>query len=303
MLRRFKFIRSPHLTGYVFISPFLFGFFCFTLIPLLASLYLAFTDYDVLSPPRWVGIDNFVTMFTMDERYWKAVKATLYYVFFSVPMRLAFALLVAMILNMKMRFLSAYRTIYYLPSIIGGSIAVSIMWRQLFGSDGAINSLLSALGIESSVSWILHPTFAIWTLILLGVWQFGASMLIFLAGLKQIPVSLYEAANIDGANAWHKFTRITLPLLSPVIFFNLIMQVINGFKAFTESFVITEGGPFDSTLFYAVYLYQKSFTFFSMGYGSAMAWVLLFIIAAITLLIFRTSSNWVHYESKGGSGE
>lgn len=294
-----KLTGSDHLAGYLFISPWLIGFAGFTLVPLLVSLYLSFTKYDVLSSPVWVGWDNYRTMFTNDERYWKAVKATLIYVFTAVPLKLAFALLVAMLLNARMKMIGFYRTVYYLPSVIGGSVAVAVMWRQLFGVNGALNSLLAALGVEGKISWIMDPRTAIWTLILLGTWQFGASMLIFLAGLKQIPSGLYEAALIDGAGALQRFRKITLPLLTPVIFFNLIMQIIAGFKSFTESLLVTGGGPFDSTLFYGLYLYEKSFKYFDMGYGAAMAWVLLLITALFTAIIFKSSTQWVHYESKG----
>jgi multiple sugar transport system permease protein len=288
------------LAGYVFISPWLLGFFLFALFPLLASLYLSFTEYDLLTAPRWIGLDNYKHMFVDDDRFWNAVKATVVYVFAAVPLKLAFALLVAVILNKSIRFIALYRSVYYLPSIIGGSVAVSVMWRQLFGIDGAINSLLTMItGQEHKISWIMDPSTAILTLILLGVWQFGSSMLIFLAGLKQIPSGLYEAARIDGANAWQRFARITIPQLTPIILFNLIMQIINGFKVFTEGLIITNGGPFDRTLFYALYLYEKSFTSFEMGYGSALAWVMLAVIAIMTAIVFKSSSYWVHYEAKG----
>jgi len=290
------------LSGYLFISPWLLGFLLFTLLPMLVSLYLSFTRYDILSAPRWIGLDNFVQMFTKDPRYWKAWKATLIFVFVAVPARLLFALLVAMLLNMKLRFLGFFRTVYYLPTLIGGSVAVAVMWRQLFGSKGALNSLLEAVtGQTFNVSWITEPGSSMVALILLSVWQFGSAMLIFLAGMKQIPRSLYEAATVDGANPWHKFRNITLPLLTPVIFFNLIMGIINGFKVFTEGLIITNGGPFDQTLFYVLYLYETSFRNYEMGYGSAMAWVLLVTIGFFTSIVFLTSKRWVFYESKGGS--
>lgn len=289
-----------NLTGYIFIAPWLIGFFVFALGPIIASMYFSFTDYDLLSVPQWAGFTNFTKMFTDDERFWHAVNATIYYVFVSVPLRLAFALLVAMLFNVKRKAIGFYRTLYYIPSIMGGSVAIAIMWKQIFSGNGVLNSLLILLGIQSKISWVATPGTAIWTLILLAVWQFGSSMLIFLAGLKQIPDSCYEAAVIDGANSWRKFTGITLPLLTPVILFNLVMQIINGFMVFTQGVIITDGGrPLDTTLFYAVYLYQKAFTTFQMGYGSAMAWVLLIVIAVFTALIFKSSSAWVYYESKG----
>ncbi|WP_243767484.1 carbohydrate ABC transporter permease [Paenibacillus agricola] len=287
-------------SGYVFISPWLFGFLVFSIMPIMVSLYLAFTKYDILSPPEWVGFDNFKEMFTADPRYWKSVKATLIFVFVAVPLRLCFALVIAMLLNTKLRLLGFFRAAYYLPTLIGGSVAVAVMWRQLFGSEGAFNSFLAAVfGVAEKVSWITQPSTAMVTLILLSVWQFGSSMLIFLAGLKQVPHELYEASTVDGANGRQKFISITLPLLTPVIFFNLVMGVINGFKVFTEGLIVTGGGPLDTTLFYALYLYEKSFRYYEMGYGSAMAWVLLLTIGFLTAILFATSKKWVYYESKG----
>lgn len=291
--------RRETIAGYMFISPWLFGFFVFTLLPLLGSLYLAFTDYNLTSSPEWVGLENFQTMFFNDQRYWKSVKATFFYVFTAVPARLIFALAVAMILNTYRRGVSFYRAAYYAPSIIGGSVAVALMWRRIFASDGLFNASLAILGIPADTPWIGRPETAIWTLILLGIWQFGSPMLIFLAGLRQIPDSLYESAAIDGASPWQGFFRITIPLLSPVIFFNLIMQLISGFLVFTQALIITNGGPLDTTLFYALYLYQRAFVTYQMGYGTAMAWVLLLIVAVFTALTFRTSSRWVFYEDEG----
>jgi multiple sugar transport system permease protein len=241
-------------------------------------------------------------MFTRDPRYWKSVKATFYYVFTAVPLRLIFALALAMLLNNSRKLISTYRAAYYAPSIIGGSVAIAIMWRRLLGSDGLVNAALGPvmvfLGITPS-AWIGKPETAIWTLILLAVWQFGSPMLIFLAGLKQIPQELYESASIDGGSGWRKFLHITIPMLSPVIFFNLIMQMISGFLVFTQALIITNGGPLDTTLFYALYLYQRAFVTFQMGYGTAMAWVLLLIIAVFTAVAFKFSSYWVFYEEEG----
>ncbi len=289
--------RNENLFGYLFISPWLIGFLGLTLIPMAASLYLSFTSYDIFTSPRWIGLDNFQTMWN-DARYWKSVRATFYYVFTSVPLRLAFALGIAMLLNTGFSLLGLYRAIFYVPSIIGGSVAVALMWRQVFGPTGLLNAGLSVVGIEG-LNWLGNPRTGIWTLIILAVWQFGSPMLIFLAGLKQIPQELYEAASIDGAGGWRKFVRITLPLLSPVIFFNLVMQIISGFMVFTQAFVVTGGGPLDTTRFYSLYLYDQAFRNFRMGYASAMAWVLLLIIAFFTALSFRSSSMWVHYETKG----
>ena len=289
--------RADHLVGYLFIAPWLLGFLSLTLIPMLASFALAFTDYDILSPPRWVGLANFQQMFTADPRYWTSVRVTFYYVFTSVPLRLAFALAVAMLLNTGFRLIGLYRAVFYIPSIIGGSVAVAVMWRQLFGPGGLLNGLLATLGIQGP-NWLGNPDTAIWTLIILAAWQFGSPMLIFLAGLKQIPSEMYEAASLDGAGRWRKFITITLPLLSSVIFFNLVMQIISAFMVFTQAFVVTNGGPLDATRFYSVYLYNQTFENFRMGYGAAMAWVLLVIIGFFTVLVFQSSSSWVHYETK-----
>ncbi|EGL81478.1 ABC-type transporter, integral membrane subunit [Caldalkalibacillus thermarum TA2.A1] len=295
--RRRELLRN--LVAYSFISPWLIGFLGFVIGPMLASLYLSFTDYDMLSSPRWVGLDNYIYMFTSDDRFRTALKVTLIFVFISTPLKLAFALFIAMLMNMGYRGSGVYSTIYYVPSIIGGSVAVAVIWKQIFGREGAFNEFLGFFNVEGH-NWIAHPDYALWVLILLVVWQFGSPMLIFLAGLRQIPNELYEAAAVDGANAVQRFFRITIPMLTPVIFFNLVMQMIGGFMTFTQSFLITGGGPLDRTLFYALYLYEKAFSHFQMGYASALAWVLLFIVALFTALIFKSSKAWVYYESEGG---
>ena len=296
--RRSAISRRENLVGYLFMSPWLIGFFVFTFLPIVASFVLAFTDYDIFSAPKWVGLENFSRMFLQDRRYWRSVRATFYYVFTAVPLRLLAALAVAMLLTRGRRLLSLYRAAYYAPSIVGGSVAVAVMWRQVFGTDGLVNFLLATFGI-AGVNWLGNPRTAIWTLITLAAWQFGSPMLIFLAGLKQIPSELYEAASIDGAGSWAKFARITLPMLTPVIFFNLVMQLIAGFMVFTQAYLVTGGRPLDTTNFYALYLYLRAFEVHQMGYGSAMAWVLLLVIAFFTALVFRSSSYWVYYESGG----
>jgi multiple sugar transport system permease protein len=282
----------------LFLSPWLIGFFAFTFIPIVASLVLAFTEFDIFTPPKYVGLANFERMFTGDRRFWRSVNATFYYAFTSVPLRLTFALAVAMLLNTKRPLVSVYRAIYYAPSIVGGSVAVAVMWREIFGNEGLLNFLLAGFGLPG-LNWLGNPNTAIWTLIVLAAWQFGSPMLIFLAGLKQIPSELYEAAMIDGAGPWAKFRKITIPMLTPVIFFNLVMQIISGFMVFTQAFIITGGAPLDTTLFYALYLYRRAFQTFEMGYSSAMAWVLLLVVAFFTALVFKSSSYWVHYESGG----
>jgi multiple sugar transport system permease protein len=292
---------KENLTGYAFISPFIIGFLAFTLIPILASLYLSFTNYNLFAPPKWIGFDNYIKMFTADPRYWQSLKVTLIYVAAGVPLRLAFALLIALMLNTASKAVGLYRSLFYLPSLIGGSVAVAIMWRNVFGDLGIVNILLDTLGIPV-VKWFGNPTAALWMLIFLSVWQFGSSMLIFLAGLKGIPKSYYEAASVDGANGIQKFFKITLPMLSPVILFNTVMQTIAAFMTFVPAFIISKGtgGPLDGTLLYSLYLFIQGFEFFNMGYASAMAWIMLIIVGILTIIIFTTSKYWVHYESEGG---
>lgn len=290
-----------HLSGYVFIGPWLLGFFAFLVIPITSSLYYSFTDYDILAEPIFSGLSNYANMMH-DRLFWKTLQVTFTYAFASVPLRLLFAFLVALLFNRSGRLIRAYQMIYYIPSIIGGNIAIAVMWRRLFMADGAFNAILSKFGIITEVSWIGNPSTALWTLVLLAVWQFGSSMLIFLAGLKQIPESFYEAANIDGAGVFTKFFKITLPFMTPLIFFNLIMQMVNGFTVFTQAFVVSggNGDPLNSTLVYALYIYQRAFRYSQMGYSSALAWVLVLIIGLFTVVIFRSSSLWVFYESKEG---
>ena len=298
MSMRFAAWRSQ-LTGYAFISPFLLGFLIFTAFPVAASFYLSFTDYDLFSAPSWVGLEQYQTMFSGDPKFWRSLRVTFIYVFVGVPLRLTFALMVAVLLNRASRAIGLYRTVFYLPSIIGGSVAVSIMWRNLYGDDGVINLALNLIGLES-VRWFADPLAALWMLITLSVWQFGSSMLIFLAGLKNIPPSLYEAASVDGANPPQRFFRITMPLLTPVILFNTIMQTIAAFMTFIPAYIISkgEGGPLDGTLLYSLYLFRRAFVFYDMGYASAMAWILLMIVALLTALVFATSKYWVFYETK-----
>lgn len=291
--------RRDNIAGYVMLAPWLFGFVLMYFLPMLISIYYSFTDYNLLNDAKVIGFDNYVRIFTNDDTFWQALKVTFIYTIFLVPLRLAFALVVAMLLNTKHRGLGLYRTIYYIPSIIGGSIAVSIVWQQIFGNDGVVMSLLSVFGIEQDVSLLGNPKTALAVIILMGVWQFGSSMLIFLAALKQIPGSLYESAMVDGAKKPTIFFKITLPMLTPTIFFNLILQMVNGFRVFTESYVITDGGPLDSTLSYVLYLYRRAFTYFDMGYSCALAWILVIIIAVFTVVLFKTQNNWVYYESGG----
>ena len=288
-----KAMNNERTAGMIFTMPFTIGFLLFMIVPMGISLYYSFCSYDILSPPVFTGLQNFKTMFA-DETFYKSIKVTFFFAFVSVPLRLLFALIVAMLLLKSTKLTGFYRAAYYLPSIIGGSVAVAILWKRMFATDGVINKLLQAVGINCTMSWLGNTKTAIWVLIILAVWQFGSSMLIFLSSLKQIPQSLYEAANVDGANGISKFFRITLPLLTPTIFFNLVMQMINGFLAFTQSYIITQGKPMNSTLFYTVYMYQQSFEFYNTGYGAALAWVMLAIIGLITLFLFATKRFWVY---------
>lgn len=288
-----KAMNNERTAGMIFTMPFTIGFLLFMIVPMGISLYYSFCSYDILSPPVFTGLQNFKTMFA-DETFYKSIKVTFFFAFVSVPLRLLFALIVAMLLLKSTKLTGFYRAAYYLPSIIGGSVAVAILWKRMFATDGVINKLLQAVGINCTMSWLGNTKTAIWVLIILAVWQFGSSMLIFLSSLKQIPQSLYEAANVDGANGISKFFRITLPLLTPTIFFNLVMQMVNGFLAFTQSYIITQGKPMNSTLFYTVYMYQQSFEFYNTGYGAALAWVMLAIIGLITLFLFATKRFWVY---------
>ena len=296
--------RRPYsfVPGLVFLSPWLIGFVALTAGPMFASLYLSFTDYDLLSPPEWIGAQNYVELFTDDDRYRTSVVVTLSYVALSVPLVLASALAVAMLLVRQVRGIAVYRAVFYLPSLLGGSVAIAILWRQLFGRGGVVSDVLGFFGVTDVPSLSTHPDFALLTLVTLHVWQFGAPMVIFIVGLKQIPQELYEAAEVDGASRWQRFLRITLPLLSPVIFFNLVLQTISSFKAFTPAFVISggSGAPADSTLFYTLYLYIQGFGRLQMGYASAMAWILLVAMAALTAVQFLLSRRWVYYVDDDG---
>ncbi len=291
--------RRDSLTAYLFLLPWMIGLAVFTLGPILASVWLSFTNYDLFSSPDWVGVNNYVRLLTRDDRFADALSVTFRYVLISVPLQLAFALLVAAVLNRGLAGLSLYRAAYYLPSLLGGSVAIAILWRQVFGMNGLFNQVLALVGIQG-ISWIAEPGTALYTLIVLRIWQFGSPMLIFLAGMKQIPQELYEASEIDGAGVVTRFTRITLPLLTPIIFFNLIMQMVSAFQAFTPAFLISggTGGPADSVLFYTLYLYQQGFGNFRMGYASAMAWILLLIIGAFSAIAFVSSRYWVYYEDE-----
>jgi multiple sugar transport system permease protein len=294
--------RSPRregLAGYVFLSPWLLGLLGITALPMLYSLYLSFTNYDILTAPQWVGLANYQKLFTTDTQYLHAVTVTVLFAVVSVPLKLAAALGVALLLNRARRGVGLARALFYLPSLLGGSVALAIVWQALFGGTGAFNEFLAVFGIHGK-AWVNDPDTALGTLVLLAVWQFGAPMVIFLAGLKQIPADLYEAAAVDGAGPWRQFWNITLPMLSPVLFFNLVLETIHGFQGFTSAFVISggKGGPTDSTMLYTLYLYIKGFGDFEMGYAAAMAWVFLLAVGLLTVVLFSTGRMWVHYSDR-----
>jgi multiple sugar transport system permease protein len=288
----------------LFLGPWFVGLVAITVGPIVASLVLSFTDYNLLSSPGWVGWENYQRM-VEDPRLHQALRVTVSYVLVGVPLQLAAALGLALVLDRGVRGLPIYRSVYYLPSLLGGSVAIAILWRLVFGADGLVNQVLALpgvatvvgwLGIEP-VGWVSHPDHALGTLIILHVWTFGSPMVIFLAGLRQIPAMYHEAASVDGAGWLTRFFRITLPLLTPIIFFNLVLQIINSFQTFTQAFIVSggSGGPADSTLFYTLYLYQRGFKNFDMGYASAMAWLLLVIIAGFTAVNFFAARFWVFY--------
>jgi len=277
-----------------FLSPWLIGLLAITVGPMIASFYLSFTDYS-LGYGEWIGTENYQRMLD-DPRLAQSIKVTAIYTFVSVPLQLGAALILAMILDRGLRGMAFYRSLFYLPSLLGASVAIAIMWRQVFGTEGLVNQVLAIFGIQGE-GWVSHPDYALGTLIILHVWTFGSPMIIFLAGLRQIPTMYYEAAIVDGAGPFRRFMNVTLPLLTPIIFFNLVLQIIHSFQSFTQAFIVSsgKGGPSDSTLFLTLYLYDQGFTQFDMGYASAIAWLLLIIIAIFTALNFLMSKFWVFY--------
>ncbi|GAA4936019.1 carbohydrate ABC transporter permease [Actinoplanes utahensis] len=288
--------KRDNKAAFLFLLPWFAGLVLITAGPVAASLLLGFTDYNLLQPPEFNGLENWTRMLG-DERLHQSLLVTFKYVLISVPLQLAAALGLAMLLDRGLRGLSFYRSAFYLPSLLGSSVAIAVLWRQIFGAEGLLNQLLDLFGIQGR-GWISDPDTALSTLIVLNVWTFGAPMVIFLAGLRQIPAMYYEAASVDGAGRFTQFRKITLPLLSPIIFFNLVLQIIHAFQSFTQAFVVSAGtgGPSDSTLFYTLYLYQRGFNNFDMGYASALAWLLLLIIAAFTAVNFWAAKKWVFYD-------
>lgn len=281
-------VGQESLAGYIFAAPFVFGFLFFICVPMFISLYYSFCDYNIVSPARFSGLKNYIQLFK-DARWLKSFKVTIFYTLVSVPLRVAFALLVAMILKRQTWATPIYRAMYYLPSIIGSSVAVAVLWKRLFANNGPINQLF---GLD--VKWLGNPKTAIWVLILLSVWQFGSSMLVFLSALKQVPATLYEAAEVDGVGKVRQFFSITLPLITSSAFFNIVMQFINGMLVFSAGQIISDGKPLDSTLFYVLYMYKQSFQYNNAGMAVAMGWVLIVIIGAFTGILFATKKYWVY---------
>lgn len=285
--------KREYIIAYIFLAPWIIGLLTFTLWPFLNSFIMSFQRTNLFAS-EFIGLSNYKAMFS-DERFYKSMYVTIKYVVISVPLKLTFALFIAMLLNDNIKGVNMYRTILYIPSLIGGSVAVAAMWSQLFGTNGLVSSILEIFG-KKETGWIANPSTALYVLVILTVWQFGSSMVIFLAGLKNIPTSLYEACMIDGGGRIANFLYITLPMLSPIILFNFILQMIGAFQVFTQSYLITRGGPMDETNFMVLYIYNKGFMESNMGYASALSWVLLAIIAIVTGLFFLTSRYWVYYE-------
>ncbi|MFF1921201.1 carbohydrate ABC transporter permease [Streptomyces sp. NPDC058221] len=299
--RRRRSRREQQWPAYVFLTPWMLGAAVLTLVPMGVSLYLSFTDYNLFDPPKWVGLRNYTDMFTEDPRFWRSVGTTLKYVVVAVPLKLLLALGAAMLLKNLGRGRAFYRSAFYAPSLLGASMSIALVWRALFNDGGSVSHALSAVGIDVG-GWVGNPDLAWLVVVLLTVWQFGAPMVIFLAGLQQISPDLYEAAALDGAGKWRQFVSVTVPMLSPVVFFNLVLEMIQSFQVFTPAFAISggNGGPADSTMFYTLYLYERGFTASHMGYAAAMAWLLLITIGIVTLILFKTSRSWVFYADEEG---
>ncbi len=287
--------RTNNVTGYLFIAPWLIGFFVFTFIPFLQSIYLSFTRYNIITPPRWVGFANYQMLLTQDELFWKSALVTVKFAVIHVPLAVVVGVCLALLLNREVKGIAAYRTIFFLPSIVP-TVATSVVFLWILNpTTGMINNLLRNFGIQGP-AWLNDPFWAFWALVIMSLWGVGGSMVIYLAGLKDIPVHLYEAAIIDGATPIKRLRHVTLPMLSPVIFFNLVMGVIGAFQYFTQAYVMTpNGGPQDSTLFYSLYLFNRAWKYYDMGYASAMAWILFLIVVTLTAIVFRSQKKWVHY--------
>nr|WP_316639481.1 sugar ABC transporter permease [uncultured Roseateles sp.] len=283
--------------GFLFVLPFVLGVLGFKLFPFVMSFCLSFTQYDVINPPEFIGMENYKELFGADPLFRKSLGVTMLFALLAVPMRVGFALFIAHVLNFKMRGINFFRSAFYLPSILGGSIAVAVLWRFIFSQKGLVNLVLAKVGIDP-ISWLADEHFSMWTIVLLFTWQFGSAMVIFLAALQNVPIPLYEAAEIDGASKRQQFFRITVPLITPVIFFNIIMQMVHAFQEFNGPYMITEGGPLQSTYVLALYIYDQSFRFFNLGYGAALSWVLFALVALMSGISFWSSKYWVFYSGE-----
>lgn len=282
--------------AFLFLLPWIMGVLVFTIWPMIQSLWMSFTDYSIYGNPKFIGFDNYVEMFTGDRMFKTSLIITFQYVLLFVPVKTIAALLVAKLLNQKIKGMAIYRTIYYIPSIIGAGVAMAVTWKIVLSRTGFVNQLLDSIGL-GPFDFLTSPDMSLGTLAMMGAWQFGSAMVVFLAALKQVPKDLYEAADIDGAGKVRQFFRVTLPMISSTILFNLIMGIINAFQVFTQVSVITNGGPADSTYVYMLHLYRTAFESHRMGYSSALAWILTLIILCFTLLIFLSSKKWVYYEN------
>ena len=289
--------RGETVLAWAMVSPWLAGFFLLTAFPMAASLALSFMDWDMLSPPRWAGLANYEKLFFIDPLALHSLKITVVFSLVSIPLNIVFGLAIAMLLNTNIRGLSVFRTIYYLPAILSG-VAVAILWQWIFSTEfGLLNTALRLFGIEGP-AWLGSKIWVIPAFVVMRLWSVGGGMVIYLAGLQAIPTDLYEAAEIDGANWQQRILRITLPMLSPTIFFQLITGVIFSMQIFTETFIMTNGGPANASLFYMLYLYRQAFQYFKMGYASALAWVFFAVILLLTLILFATAKFWVYYEAE-----
>ena len=284
-------------TGFLFVLPFVIGVLGFKLFPFVMSFALSFTQYDFISPPQYIGLENYQELFQKDPLFQKSLGVTLLFAAVAVPMRGGFALFTAHGVTFKLRGINFFRSAYYLPSILGGSIAAAIMWRFIFSQNGLVNIVMMKMGLQP-IAWLADEHYSLWTVVLLFTWQFGSAMVIFLAALQNVPTSLYEAAEIDGASKTQQFFKITVPLITPVIFFNLIMQMVHAFQEFNGPYMITEGGPLHSTYVLSLYIYDQSFKYFNLGYGSALSWVLFAIVAGLSAISFFTSKYWVFYSGE-----
>jgi len=293
--------RREAVWAYLFLSPWILGFLIFLIGPMIASIYFSFTEYKVVKPPVWIGLANYTRMFG-DDLFYHSLKVTVTYTLFSVPLSIVAGLFVAILLNQDVKLSGLFRTIFYLPSVISG-VAIAIVFAWIFNFRfGILNYFLSLVGVQGP-NWLGHPRWTLWAFVLMSLWGVGGNVVIFLAALQGVPIVLYEAAEIDGANNWRRFWRITLPMISPAILFVLIQGVIGTFQTFTQSYIMTGGGPANSTLFYLLYLYRNAFSWFEMGYASALAWVLFIIILILTLVMLKTSNQWVYYETAGEGRE